>query len=87
MKTIQVNITAEFEVPDDWEIIDHAADPTYPEEKLQVLKINDKFYDFFPECLMKVESSETAIWSTDEGKTEDIIDCMTHFKVKILEKK
>ena len=87
MKTIQVNINAEFEIPDDWEIIDHVPDPAFPDDRIQVLKIHDKFYDFFPECLMMVEGPDTVVWSTDEGKTEEIIDCMTQFKVKILEKK
>lgn len=86
MKTIQINIIAEFEIPDDWEIIDHAADPAFPDDRIQVLKIDTEYYDFFPECLMKVDGPETVTWSADEGRTEDIIDCMTQFKVKILEK-
>ncbi len=86
MKTIEVNITAEFIVPDDWEVIDHVPDPTFPEDKLTVLKINQNHYDFFPECLMKIEDDKNVFWSADEGKTEDIIDCMSTFKVCIAEK-
>ncbi|SDU57221.1 MULTISPECIES: hypothetical protein [Desulfobacula] len=86
MKTIEVNITAEFIVPDDWEVIDHVPDPTFPEDKLTVLKINKNHYDFFPECLMKIEDETNVFWSADEGKTEDIIDCMSTFKVCIAEK-
>lgn len=86
MKTIQVNITAEFVVPDDWEVVDHVPDPSFPDDKLTVLKINEDHYDFFPECIMKVKDSEKIFWSADEGKTEEIIDCMSTFKVGISEK-
>lgn len=86
MKTIEVNITAEFVVPDAWEVTDHVPDPEYPDDKLTVLKINENHYDFFPECLMKVEDSQRVLWSADEGKTEDVIDCMSTFKVNIAEK-
>lgn len=86
MKTIEVNITAEFVVPDDWKVIDYVPDPAFPEDTLTVLKIMNDHYDFFPECLMKTEDSGKVIWSADEGKTEEIIDCMSTFKVSIAEK-
>jgi hypothetical protein len=86
MKTIEVKISAEFIVPDDWEVTDHVPDPSFPDDSLTVLKINDNHYDFFPECLMKVQEAQKVIWSTDEGKTEDVIDCMSTFKVNIEEK-
>ncbi len=87
MKTIEVKITAEFKIPDEWEIIDHVPDSSFPENIITVLKINDEYYDFFPECLMKVEAPETVVWSADEGKTEDVIDCMSQFRVRMQEKK
>lgn len=86
MKTIEVNISAKFIVPDDWEVIDHVPDPSFPDDIITVLKINADHYDFFPECLMKTNESGKVIWSADEGKTEDIIDCMSTFKVSITEK-
>jgi hypothetical protein len=86
MKTIQVSIQAEFVIPDDWNIKEHVPDPSYPDDKLTVLKIGKNYYDFFPECLMKTSDSQKVIWSTDEGKTEDVIDCMQTFKVNIAEK-
>ena len=86
MKTIEVNIKAEFIVPDDWEVVDHVPDAAYPDDKMTVLKINNQFYDFFPECLMKVEQPQNVIWSADEGKTEDVIDCMSTFRVNITKK-
>lgn len=85
MKTVQVNITAEFIVPDEWEVVDHLPDPKFPEDVRKVLKIDDQYYDFFPECLVKIEDPEMVIWSADEGRTEDIIDCMDSFRVSILE--
>ncbi len=86
MKTIEVNIKAEFIVPDDWEVTEHMPDPEYPEDIRRVLRIDDQFYDFFPECLVKVVDPEMIIWSADEGRTEDIIDCMDAFQVNIQER-
>lgn len=83
MKTIEVKIKAEFKVPDNWEVVAHMPDPQFPEDIRQVLKIDDHYYDFFPECLVKVEDPELVIWSADEGRTEDIIDCMENFQVDI----
>lgn len=85
MKTINVTINARFDVPDDWEVVEHVPDQTFPDDKLTVLKINDAYYDFFPECLMKVNDGEKIFWSTDEGQTETIIDCMQAFKVNIIQ--
>ncbi|MDD9303065.1 MAG: hypothetical protein HUK40_12295 [Desulfobacter sp.] len=87
MKTIEVNIRAEFIVPDDWTVVEHMPDPKFPEDIRKVLKVGDQFYDFFPECLVKVEDPEMTIWSADEGRTEDIIDCMDRFEVSIRETK
>ncbi len=86
MKTIQVKIIAEFNVPDDWEVENHMPDPEFPEDIRKVLKVDDQFYDFFPECLVKVVDPEMVIWSADEGRTEDIIDCMENFQVNIQKK-
>ncbi|HCY86867.1 MAG TPA: hypothetical protein DHV36_17185 [Desulfobacteraceae bacterium] len=86
MKTIEVNIKAQFIVPDEWEVTDHMPDPEFPDDIRRVLKIEDQFYDFFPECLVKVEDPDVVIWSADEGRTEEIIDCMDAFQVDIREK-
>lgn len=86
MKTIEVSIKAEFIVPDDWEVTEHMPDPEFPEDIRRVLRVDDKYYDFFPECLVKVVDPEMVIWSADEGRTEDIIDCMDAFQVSIREK-
>ncbi|WP_033398511.1 hypothetical protein [Desulfospira joergensenii] len=87
MKTIEVSIKAELSIPEEWEIVEHCPDPAYPDERVTVLKIRDNFYDFFPECLMKIKTDEKVFWSADEGQTEDIIDCMDRFTVQISEKK
>jgi len=85
MKTIEVKITAQFTVPDEWEVIDHVADSAFPDDTITVLKIDNEYYDFFPECLMKVTAPDTVLWSADEGRTEEIIDCMSQFKVRMQE--
>lgn len=86
MKTVEVNIKALFSVPDDWEVIDHVPDPEFPDDVRRVLKIDGQYYDFFPECLVKVEAPEAVLWSADEARTEDIVDCMENFQVDITEK-
>jgi len=86
MKTIEVKITAEFDIPDEWEVVEHVPDAEYPDNKLKVIQIGDDYYDFFPECLKKIEDPERVFWSSDEGRTEDIIDCMNNFRVMIARK-
>ena len=85
MKTVEVSIKAEFVVPDDWEVVDYIPDPDFPLDVRQVLKVEDRLYDFFPECLVKVEEGEMVVWSADEGRTDEIIDCMEGFEVDIRE--
>ncbi|MCF6248102.1 MAG: hypothetical protein L3J69_12175 [Desulfobacula sp.] len=46
MKTIDVTINAQFVIPDDWDVVEHVPDSTYPEDRLTVLKIKDAYYDF-----------------------------------------
>ena len=48
MKNINVTISARFAVPDNWEVVEHVPDTSFPDDKLTVLKINDSYYDFFP---------------------------------------
>jgi len=86
MKKLEVKINAEFSIPDDWEIVEHVPDPSFPDDTLTVLKIDGEYYDFFPECLMKIEHPDNVFWSADEGRTEDIIDCMNRFDVFFSEK-
>ena len=83
MKKIDVTISAQFLVPDDWEVVEHTPDSQFPDDRLTVLKIKDAVYDFFPECLMKVNDGANVFWSADEGQTEDVIDCMQTFRVQI----
>lgn len=85
MKTLSVTIMAEFAVPEDWEVVDHIPDPAFPEDVRRLLKVDGQFYDFFPECLVKVAEKDLVLWSADEGRTEEIIDCMEGFKVDIRE--
>lgn len=87
MKRVEVRLTAEFTVPDDWEVVDHVPDPAFPEDVRRVLKVDGQFYDFFPECLVQVADGDLVIWSADEGRSEEIIDCMEGFKVDIRELK
>ena len=85
MKNITVTITAKFSIPGHWEIVNHVPEPDFPEDRIRVVKIDDEYYDFFPECLKKVDDQGRILWSAGEGRTEDLIDCLDGFNVQIIE--
>ena len=71
MKTLTVNITAELQIPDDWELVDHASG-------MSVLKIGDKFVDFDITPLVTIENLPDAVWSDeDQAVTTMVLDCVS----------
>ncbi len=71
MKTLIVRITAELQIPDEWELVEHASG-------MQVLKIGDQFVDFDITPLSTPDDLPDATWSDDDqdlaGK---VLDCVT----------
>lgn len=59
MKTLTVNIRAEMEVPDDWELVEHPSG-------MAVLKIGDQFVDFDIAPLATRSEDPEAEWSDDD---------------------
>jgi len=82
MKKIQVKITAEFEVPDEWEIVDYAQNQ---DDTVKVLKVDDEFCDFDMEYLVAHKEKNGTVWSNDESMYEKMIHCMHQIQVDIKE--
>lgn len=73
MKKLTIKITAELDIPDDWELVDHEAG-------MQVLKIGDRFVDFDITPLATDKSDADAIWSDeDDDLTDRILESITEF--------
>lgn len=70
MKALTVNIRAELEVPDDWELVEHPSG-------MLVLKIGDQFVDFDIAPLATRSEDPEAEWSDDDtvlvGKVLDTV--------------
>ncbi len=61
MKSLTVLIRAELEIPDDWELVEHASG-------MLVLKIGDQFVDFDIAPLATKLDDPEAEWSDDDDK-------------------
>jgi hypothetical protein len=71
MKTLTVHITAELQIPDHWELAEHASGIT-------VLKIGDQFVDFDITPLVTTIDEPDAEWSDDDqALTIEILDCVS----------
>ena len=71
MRTLTVSITAELQIPDDWELVEHASG-------MAVLKIGEKFVDFDITPLVTLEDEVEAMWSDDDqALTAIVLDCVT----------
>lgn len=70
MKTLTVQITAELQVPDDWEVVEHASG-------IRALKIGNKFIDFDIEPVATEEDVPEPVWSDDDTELgSKILDCV-----------
>lgn len=70
MKTLTIHITAELQVPDDWEVVEHASG-------IMALKIGSKFVDFDIEPVATEENIPEPVWSDDDPVLgEKILDCV-----------
>lgn len=66
MKSLTVTIRAELEIPDDWELVEHASG-------LLVLKIGDRFVDFDIAPLATQADDPEAVWSDEDDKLTDLV--------------
>ena len=71
MKKLSLQLNAELEIPDDWELVEHSSG-------IFVLKVGDRFVDFDITPLVTVSNAPDATWSDeDEEFTEEILDMVT----------
>lgn len=60
MKKLSVQIRAELEVPDDWELVEHPSG-------MQVLRIGEQYVDFDIAPLATRSADPEAEWSDEDG--------------------
>ncbi|MCX7141982.1 MAG: hypothetical protein NT123_13050 [Proteobacteria bacterium] len=71
MKKLHIKITAEMDIPDDWEVVEHPAG-------IQVLKIGDKFVDIDIAPVATTSLEEDATWTDkDEGLINMVLEALT----------
>ncbi len=71
MKKLHIKITAEMDIPDDWEVVEHPAG-------IQVLKIGDKFVDIDIAPVATTSLEEDATWTDkDEALINMVLEALT----------
>ncbi|MCW5594804.1 MAG: hypothetical protein KIT42_02905 [Rhodocyclaceae bacterium] len=77
MKKLVVNIHAELEVPDDWELVRHPSG-------ISVLKVGDRFVDFDLTPLATTSDDPDAEWSdADTEVVGRVLDAVTGLDVDL----
>ena len=73
MKKLTIKITAELDIPDDWELVDHEAG-------MQVLKVGDRYVEFDITPLATDKNDAEAMWTDEDEKlTNDILESISEF--------
>lgn len=68
MKKLSLELHAELEIPDDWELVEHPSG-------IFVLKVGERFVDFDITPLATASAAADATWSDeDEQFTAEILD-------------
>ena len=71
MKKLSLVLTAELEIPDDWELVEHPSG-------IWVLEVGGRFVDFVITPLVTGSGAVVATWSVeDEAFTGEILDMVT----------
>ena len=71
MKKLSLELHAELEIPDDWELVEHSSG-------IYVLKVGDRFVDFDITPLVTASTAADATWSDEDEKfTDEILDMVT----------
>jgi len=77
MKKLSIQIHAELEVPDEWELVDHPGG-------MQVLKIGDQYVDFDLTPLATRSLDPDATWSDeDHDLVNSILDAVTELEAEM----
>jgi len=67
MKKIKVVVSGELEVPDDWNVVEHA-------DGFSVLKIKDVYCDFNLMCMTTRSNDSGITWEEDDDITEMVME-------------
>ena len=78
MKKIRVIVKAELEVPDSWEVVEHADERT-------ALKIDGTFYDSDLICYSTGSNEKDVDWMEDDEGTDMILGHIKESDTMILE--
>lgn len=71
MKKLTLRMTAELQVPDDWELVEHPGG-------MQVLRIGEHFVDFDITPLATTSTDPDATWSDEDHElTSRVLDAVT----------
>jgi len=77
MKKLSLELYAELEIPDDWELVEHPSG-------IFVLKVGDRFVDFDITPLATKSAAADATWSDeDEQFTDEVLDMVTGLDSKM----
>ena len=77
MKKLSLELHAELEIPDDWELVEHSAG-------IYVLKVGDRFIDFDITPLVTTSTAPDATWSDEDEKfTDEVLDMVTGLDSKM----
>jgi hypothetical protein len=78
MKKIRVIVKAELEVPDSWEVVEHADERT-------AIQIGGTYYDFDLICYSTDSDEEDVDWMEDNEGTDKILGHIKESNTVILE--
>jgi hypothetical protein len=77
MKKLVIQITAELDIPEDWELVDHPGG-------MQVLKIGDRYVDFDITPLATDSSDPDATWTDEDHElTNQILEAVTELDAEM----
>ena len=77
LKKLSLELHAELEIPDDWELVEHSSG-------IFVLKIGDRFVDFDIAPLVTASTAPDATWSDEDDRfTDEILDMVTGLDSKM----
>jgi hypothetical protein len=66
MKKLMLQLNAELEIPDDWELVEHSSG-------IFVLKVGDRFVDFDITPLVTASTAPDATWSDEDEQFTDMV--------------
>jgi hypothetical protein len=77
MKKLSLELHADLEIPDDWELVEHPSG-------IYVLKVGERFVDFDIAPLVATSTAPDASWSDEDVEfTEEILDLVTGLDAKM----